>query len=188
MRLTAEQIIQRLRRAGDQYTPLVIKNLKENVRLQMGFRGDEADAIITFSIEDGPFFDALVEIAPVANPKSIEGKSRQLFDNISKYGNPDVIPMIIAPYIGAKQVKILADRGISWIDLSGNMAVRVSNRVYIERTGKPNCFPDTAPIKKIFQGTSSLVSRALLLKPDGFESLTKITDFITQRSGKTIML
>ena len=99
-----------------------------------------------------------------------------------------MVPLIIAPYIGAKQAKILEEKGISWLDLSGNMSIRVSNRIYIERTGKPNRFPDTAPIKKIFQGTSSLVSRALLLQPEGFESLTKITDFITQRSGKTIML
>ncbi len=154
----------------------------------MGFRSDEADAIITFSIQDGPFFDALVEIAPVASPKSIEGKSRQLFDYIGKYGNPDVIPMIIAPYMRAEQAKILADRGISWIDLSGNMSVRVSNQIYIERTGKPNRFPDTAPIKKIFQGTSSLVSRVLLLKPEGFASLKKMADFINQRNANIIRL
>jgi len=64
------------------------------------------------------------------------------------------------------------------------MSIRVSNRVYIERTGKPNRFPDTAPIKKIFQGTSSLVSRALLLKPEGFSSLYEIVDFINNRNAK----
>jgi hypothetical protein len=91
--------------------------------------------------------------------------------------------MIVAPYIGAKQAKILAERGISWIDLSGNMSIRVSNQVYIERTGKRNRFPDTSSIKKIFQGTSALVSRALLLKPEGFTSLEKIVDFINQRNA-----
>ena len=95
-----------------------------------------------------------------------------------------MVPLVIAPYIGAKQAKILADKGISWIDLSGNISVRVSNRVYIERTGKPNRFPDTAPIKKIFQGTSSLVSRALLLQPEGFSSLYEMVNFINDRNAK----
>ena len=184
MRMTKEEIIRCLRKAGDQYAPLTIKSLKEKVRLQVGFGGDQADAVITFSIQDGPSFEALVEIAPVAGPKNIEGKSRQLFDYISKYADPDVIPMIIAPYMRAEQAKILSDRGISWIDLSGNMSVKVSNRIYIERTGKPNRFPDTAPIKKIFQGTSSLVSRALLLKPEGFKSVNDIHNFITDQNLK----
>lgn len=183
MRMTKEEIIRCLRKAGDQYAPLTIRSLKEKVRLQVGFGGDQADAVITFSIQDGPSFEALVEIAPVAGPKNIEGKSRQLFDYISKYADPDVIPMIIAPYMRAEQAKILSDRGISWIDLSGNMSVKVSNRIYIERTGKPNRFPDTAPIKKIFQGTSSLVSRALLLKPEGFTSVNEIYDFINSRNA-----
>ncbi|MGD8501068.1 MAG: hypothetical protein PVJ86_10500, partial [Phycisphaerales bacterium] len=97
---------------------------------------------------------------------------------------PDRVPLLVAPYIGTKQAKILEEKGISWLDLSGNMSIRVSNRVYIERTGKPNRFPDTAPIKKIFQGTSSLVSRALLLKPEGFSSLYEMVNFINNRNAK----
>jgi len=67
------------------------------------------------------------------------------------------------------------------------MSIRVSSRIYIERTGRKNRFPDTAPIKKIFQGTSSLVSRALLLKPEGFLSLIEMVDFINKRNASITM-
>ena len=180
MRITEKEIIQYLQNSDRQYAPLVIDRLEEQVNLADGY---QADAIIEFSIPDGPCFEALAEIASVATPKNILQKSLQLSDNISKVNKPDIIPLLIAPYIGKKQAQMLEDKGISWIDLSGNMYVKVSNQIYIERSGRKNRFPDTAPIKKIFQGTSSLVSRALLLKPEGFSSLYEIVDFINERNA-----
>jgi hypothetical protein len=69
------------------------------------------------------------------------------------------------------------------MDLSGNMVIRSPNGAYIERTGKKNMFPDTSPIKKVFEGTSSLVSRALLLKKESFRSLGEVLDFVIERGG-----
>jgi len=180
MRITEREIIQHLQRAGDQYAPLTINRFEEQVLLPQGYR---IDAIIEFSIQDGPSFEALVEITPVSTPKNILEKSRQLADYVIEVNKPNIVPLLIAPYIGTKQAKILADKGISWIDLSGNMSIRVSNQIYIERTGRKNLFPDTAPIKKVFQGSSSLVSRALLLKPEGFLSLFDIIDFINKKNA-----
>ena len=181
MRLTEEQVIQSLKNMGERYAPLMINSLAEQVSLPEGY---QVDAVIEFSIQNGLSFKAVAEIAPVSTPQNILRRARQLADYFGKAKKTNMVPLVIAPYIGAKQAKILADKGISWIDLSGNISVRVSNRVYIERTGKPNRFPDTAPIKKIFQGTSSLVSRALLLQPEGFLSLYEIVDFINNRNAK----
>ena len=181
MRLTEEQVIQSLKNMGERYAPLMINSLAEQVSLPEGY---QVDAVIEFSIQNGLSFKAVAEIAPVSTPQNILRRARQLADYFGKAKKTNMVPLVIAPYIGAKQAKILADKGISWIDLSGNISVRVSNRVYIERTGKPNRFPDTAPIKKIFQGTSSLVSRALLLQPEGFTSLYEMVDFINNRNAK----
>ncbi len=180
MRFTERETIQYLKNAPDRYAPLRISSLEQQVSLPAGHR---VDAVIKFSIQDGPSFEAMVEIAPVATPQNILKKALQLADYSSKAGRCDSVPMVIAPYIGKKQARILADKGISWIDLSGNMSIKASNQVYIERTGNKNCFPDTAPIKKIFRGTSSLVSRALLLKPRGFSTLYEIVDFINERNS-----
>jgi hypothetical protein len=180
MRMTEKQIIQRLRGATEQYAPLTVKKLDEQIYLSERY---QVDAIVEFSLQGGPTFEALIEIVTVATPKNVLEKSRVLVECVNEDSNSDRIPMIVAPYMGAKQARILAEKGISWIDLSGNMSVRIPNKVYIERTGKPNRFPDTATIKKIFQGTSALVSRALLLQPEGFMSLEKIVDFINQRNA-----
>jgi len=181
MRLTAEQIIQSLKSTDGKYAPLMINSLQEQVSLQ---DGSQVDAIMECSIQNGPSFKAVVEIKTVATPQNILMGAQLLKACVANDEESDKIPLLVAPYIGMKQAKILEDNGISWIDLSGNMSIRVSNRIYIERTGKPNRFPDTAPIKKIFQGTSSLVSRAILLKPKGFSSLYEVVDFINARNAK----
>ena len=181
MRLTEEQVIQSLKNMGERYSPLMINSIVEQVSMPEEYR---VNAVIEFSIQNGPSFKAMVEIKTVATPQNILKSARQLADYFGKVKKTNMVPLVIAPYIGAKQAKILADKGISWIDLSGNISVRVSNRVYIERTGKPNRFPDTTPIKKIFQGTSSLVSRALLLKREGFSSLYEMVNFINNRNAK----
>ncbi|MCF7956981.1 MAG: hypothetical protein K9M57_00895 [Phycisphaerae bacterium] len=143
----------------------------------------DIDAIIEFSISGGPSFRAAVEILTLSTPKVISQKSKILKNLSSEFSSRKLIPMIVAPYIGNKQSKILLEEGISWIDLSGNMLISIPSGIYIERTGNPNKFPDTAPIKKVFQGTSSLVSRALLLKPEGFSTQYEIVDFINSRNG-----
>lgn len=181
MRLTEKEVIQSLKDMGDKYAPLVINRLVEEVSLPDGYR---VDAVADFSIKGGPSFEALVEIAQVSTPQNVLMKTRQLDTYLGRKKRRSRVALLVAPYIGATQAKILADRGISWIDLSGNMCIRVSNRIYIERSGRPNRFPDTAPIKKIFQGTSALVSRALLLRPEGFASLEKMVDFINERNAK----
>ena len=180
MRITEKEIIKYLQESSSQFAPLVISRLEEQAELADGYR---ADAVIEFSIEDGLGFKALVEIVSVSTPKNIREKSIKIAGYMSELNRQNIIPLMITPYMGKKQAQILKDKGISWIDLSGNMLVRISNQIYIERAGQKNRFPDTAPIKKIFQGTSSLVSRALLLKPEGFSSLFEIVDFINERNA-----
>jgi hypothetical protein len=184
MRLTEEQIIESLKRTDGKYAPLMINSLQEQSSLQDGY---QADAIMDCSIQNGPSFKAVVEIKTVATPQNILTGIQLLKAYATNGEQSDMVPLLVAPYIGAKQAEILADNGISWLDLSGNMSIRVSNRIYIERTGKPNRFPDTSPIKKIFQGTSSLVSRALLLRPEGFSTLYEIVDYINNRNAKVTL-
>jgi len=180
MRVTEKEVIKQLWESVDQYKPLTFIKFEEEFLFTKGVR---PDAVVEVSIENGPSFQALIEIASVATPKNIVQKCNSLLDYIRKLNRPDLVPAIVAPYIAGKQAKLLAEQGVSWIDLCGNMMVQVSGKIYIERTGNKNKFPDTAPIKKIFQGTSSLISRALLLKPEGFRSQYKLVDFINSRNA-----
>ncbi len=179
MRLKEEEIIEKLSIQEDLYRPLKIVRIDREMSANYEF----ADALIEFSISGGPSFEAIVEIASVSSPKMILQKSNMLRNLLCVSGSKRLTPMIVAPYIGKRQSKMLLEEGISWIDLSGNMLIQVPPNIYIERMGKSNKYPDTAPIKKIFQGISSLVCRALILNPKGFSSLNEVVNFINNRNG-----
>ncbi|MBW1897319.1 MAG: hypothetical protein JRI47_09705 [Deltaproteobacteria bacterium] len=178
MRLSEQEILDRLKMDEGVYDPLVISRVDEGVMLGERMR---ADAVAELAAFDMPPFRALLEVKAIGTPKAVLSACRSLKDML-RVSTGDLLPLLVAPYIGTKQAAILAGEGISWIDLSGNMNLRVPGRIYIERTGRRNKFPDTAPIKKVFQGKSSLVSRALLLKPEGFSSLSEVVDFIKSRN------
>lgn len=180
MRLTEAQILDKLQNSSVQYTPLILVSIQKEVRTANGMI---ADAYIRFQLMDGPSFETLAEITSLASPKNIRMRSVHLLDLIRRTGRSDIIPLLIAPYISPKQAATLAETGTSWLDLSGNMTIRVPGQAYIERTGRPNLFPDTAPIKRVFQGTASLVARALLLEPAGFGSLSRLVNFINSRGA-----
>jgi len=179
MRLTEEEIIRELQSNADSCAPLKMTRFEREIRLP----NCVADAVAEFSIKNGFSFRALIEIKSASNPKTVMSACQSLLKCLQSEDAKNLIPILIAPYIGKEQIDILAREGISWIDLSGNMVIRVGKEIYIERTGKENKFPDTVPIKRIFQGTSSLVARSLLLKPEGFSSLYEIVDFINSRDG-----
>jgi len=75
MRLTEEQVIQSLKNMGERYSPLMINSLAEQVSLP---EGSQVDAVIEFSIQKGPSFKAVAEIAPVSTPQNILRSARQL--------------------------------------------------------------------------------------------------------------
>jgi hypothetical protein len=180
MRLGEKEIIEGLRRDRGRYAPLVVVSVETPSRED---GGSFADAVIELRVEDGPAFRALAEIAVPASPRVVRQKSVELQELVERNGKGDLVPLIVAPYMPARQAETLQRAGVSWLDMSGNMVIRVRDRVYIERTGRPNRFPDSAPIRKVFEGTASLVPRALLLCPPGFTSLAQLVEFITQRDG-----
>jgi hypothetical protein len=178
MRFKENEIISELE-SQENLSPLMVDRVEQ---LPSIIGNLDVDAVITFSIQDGPSFKAAVDLLRISTPKSISQKINVLANYASKLKKQKLVPMIIAPYISKKESKLLIDQGISWIDLSGNMLIKVPQSIYIERTGKTNKFPDTSPIKKIYEGISSLVCRALLLNPNGFTSLFEIVDFINNRN------
>ncbi|MHC4494984.1 MAG: hypothetical protein ACYSYM_04085, partial [Planctomycetota bacterium] len=68
MRLTEEQVIQFLKSMGERYAPLTINSLTEQVNMPDGY---QVDAVIEFSIQNGPSFKAIAEIKTVATPQNI---------------------------------------------------------------------------------------------------------------------
>jgi hypothetical protein len=179
MRLKESEIIDELTNLWDIFLPLRVKSIEK----QSIVSKYDIDAVIEFSIQDGPSFKAAVELLTISTPKAISKEAGILKECVLELKTQKMVPMIIAPYMSKKESDRLREEGISWIDLSGNMLIQASPSIYIERTGRPNQYPDTSPIKNIYKGTSSLVCRALLLKPEGFSSLYEVVDFINARNG-----
>ncbi len=144
----------------------------------------EIDFVVEFRVPQGPSFKGIVEIVSVATPKIVRQKISVLRDFMAKTPKANnYTPILVAPYIGDKQAEMLDSNNIYWMDLSGNMKIKADKTIYIERRGNPNIYPDTAAIKKIYTGVSSLVSRALIIKPEGFASQKEILEFIKNRNA-----
>ena len=121
-----------------------------------------------------------VEVRRVCTPKNFAEALRTLRE--LRDGPDPTRPMLVVPYLSDDRIAELAKEGISGIDLSGNGIVVVPGELLACRTGQPNRFPASAPIKNIFRGTSSLVSRVFLLRPR-FGSVTAVRQEIRRRGG-----
>lgn len=91
-------------------------------------------------------------------------------------------PLVIVPWLSNEQLLSLEQRNISGVDLCGNGIVLVPGELLVFRTGLPNKFPTSRLIRRVYEGTSSLVARVFLLRPQ-YNSVSEILDEITARGG-----
>jgi len=91
-------------------------------------------------------------------------------------------PMIIVPFLSKERLDELEREGISGIDLSGNGIVVAPGKFSVYRTGAPNRFRTSAPIKNIYQKNSSIVGRVFLAR-SRYGGVTEIRSEIQRRSG-----
>ena len=90
-------------------------------------------------------------------------------------------PMIIVPYLSEHALRELERETVSGVDLCGNGIVVVPGRMFIYRTGNPNQFPSSAPIKNIYRKNTSMVGRLFLVRPR-FNQVTEIMEEIRRRN------
>ena len=125
-----------------------------------------------------------VEVRSVCTPKNFAATLRTLRELRS--GPDPQRPILVVPYLSDDRISQLEKEGISGIDLSGNGVVVVPGELLVCRTGQPNRFPASAPIRNVFRGTSSMVSRVFLLRPT-FGSVTAVREEIRRRGGSVSM-
>lgn len=101
-----------------------------------------------------------VEYKSASTPKSLAVAAEQIL-TITR-GADALLPMVMAPYLSEDKLGSLLDRGVSGVDFCGNAAVLNPGNWLVLLSGKPNLYPDSAPIKNVFSGTSSLVGRVLM--------------------------
>ncbi|NBT36395.1 MAG: hypothetical protein EBT03_12820 [Betaproteobacteria bacterium] len=90
--------------------------------------------------------------------------------------------MIVAPYFSREKLDQLLEAGISAIDFSGNAVIDVPGKFLFYKTGNPNKYPDSTPIRSAYRGDGSLVARVLLLERE-FQAVGAVREAIRSRGG-----
>jgi hypothetical protein len=137
----------------------------------------EIDAIIEVESEDQRY-EFAAELRARSTPRAFEDALNRLRQTVGE----NYYPMLIVPYLRERQLEQLAEEQLSGIDLSGNGIVCIPGKLLVFRTGKPNKYPDSAPTKYAYRGTTSLVARTFLCRPS-FGSLADIGEEIETRGG-----
>ena len=91
-------------------------------------------------------------------------------------------PLILVPYLSAGIAQQLERFGFSGIDLNGNYLILTSDLVAV-RLDRPNEYPESRDIKKIYSYNSSIVGRFLLTTDRTFEQVKEIDEGISERGG-----
>jgi DNA-binding transcriptional ArsR family regulator len=83
-----------------------------------------------------------------------------------KQGRPDAGVAIICPNLSPESQRICIENGIDFIDLAGNVSIRIPGSLYIYRTGRKRS-PETESslLRDPFSGRASRILRVLLEKP-----------------------
>ena len=92
-------------------------------------------------------------------------------------------PLVIVPYLSPSSLDEVERLGISAVDLCGNGVVQVPQQWLVVRSGRPNRFRGTDPLRGAYRGVAALVARAFVAQP----RLARVSDvlgFITARGGR----
>lgn len=99
---------------------------------------------------------------------------RAAMDQARRNATRGDFPMIVVPYLSPQALAELETAGVSGIDLCGNGLVIVPGRLYVQRSGQPNRFPQSRPLNNPYRGRSAMVARMLLAKAS-WPSLNALT-------------
>jgi len=174
--LSGKYLLESLRKMGGSFYPLRIRVVETEKRIRQS--GHLVDAIAEIAWNKNTF-DFAVETRVPFNPKAIQEAAQQVTLLAKQI---KVNPLIITPYLSEQQLRFLEVEQVSGIDLCGNGIIIVPDRLLIYRTGSPNKYPSSSPIRNVYRGTSSLVARSFLLRPE-YETSQELLDEITTRGG-----
>ena len=125
----------------------------------------------------------VVEYKSTSSPAAVKAVVQQIQ---SRSRPPLLWPMVLFPYLPEERLQELEREGVSGLDLCGNGVVTVPGEWLVSRTGRPNLYPQSFPIKNVFRGWSALVARVFLLRPT-YGAVGEIRDEIRKRQGEVAL-
>ena len=94
----------------------------------------------------------------------------------------NLLPLLVVPYLKEEQLLELEKQSVSALDLCGNGVLKAPGQFHIFRTGFPNRFTSSRPLKNAYRGVSSLVARSFLLRPE-YPEIGDLHAEIVRRGG-----
>jgi hypothetical protein len=180
--LTESEILSRLAGKPD-FPPL--RGTIEEFNPSLFLNGGEKSADLVLALEwENQRRKFVVEFKSQSAPSYIAGAIEQV--RAYSAARPDLLPLVIVPYLGPKSLERLIAAGVSGLDLCGNGVINVPGQWFVFRTGEKNRFPSSQPIKNIYRGTSSIVARVFLLRPN-YSSVSEVLEEIIKRTGEVTL-
>lgn len=162
--VSEQTILEALQNEQVQLPPLTIRLLQQRQVVRSPVGGDPfgIDAIIAASW-DARSWQFAAELKSLATPQAFQNAVGVIQPTAQQVG---LNPMVVMPYLSPDSIAALENKRVSGIDLCGNGVVIVPGELLVVRTGRPNRFPQSAPIRNVYRGDSSLVARAFLSQPE----------------------
>jgi len=180
--ITESDILSRLAEKPD-FPPL--RGTIEEFNPSLFLNGGEKSADLVLALEwENQRRKFVVEFKSQSAPSYLAGAIEQV--RAYSAARPDLLPLVIVPYLGPKSLERLIAAGVSGLDLCGNGVINVPGQWFVFRTGEKNRFPSSQPIKNIYRGTSSLVARVFLLRPN-YSSVSEVLEEIIKRKGEVTL-
>lgn len=152
-----QEIIKKLKDSLDQLLPLDELDIKlasePNSNLSGSF--DIVAAVRFESLR----FGMIIEVAAGNSLPILKNKIARLKWAANEESR--VIPVLVAPYLSPERQELCRKEGIGFLDLSGNVHLHYKS-LYIERSGRPNRFPEKRHGRDPFSDKASLILRALV--------------------------
>ncbi|HMO27388.1 MAG TPA: hypothetical protein PKB10_14080, partial [Tepidisphaeraceae bacterium] len=149
MAITEEEIYQALVSGNIRLPPLVIRLTEWQPRIPaLSASAYRPDAVVEVS-QDRRRWKFLVELKAVSTPKMFDSAIAAVQPAAQK---AKLSPMVVMPYLSPDNLARLESAGISGLDLCGNGIVMVGDELLVMRTGQPNRYPRSEPIRNVYRG------------------------------------
>lgn len=122
------------------------------------------DRGIDATLADYAGHDWVFDVKASGSPGVVSRATDQLFAFLAERCSPDTVATLVVPYMSAAGARAAHDRGLNWIDLSGNAHIR-AEQLYVSCEGRPNAFPARGRPASAFAPVSARVARQMLVDP-----------------------
>jgi hypothetical protein len=148
---------------------------------QPNIKGIRPDVVLKIDF-GGAIFTVYGEVKTQVTPKILEQVGMWLA-RLKHPGSVDSYALI-CPYLSPRSQKYCQENGIDFIDLCGNILLRVPGKLLIERLNRPNTFKEKQLLRDPFRGASSRVVRVLLQYPKRKWTITEIDAELKRESER----